>query len=148
MHRPLAFALALAVLLPAQAQYRGPYGNAPAPSRQQAVPYIPRGAYVVRPQVLNRLDTHPFGRDHVVVFVGPNCPQCEEQLRFVHSYASTRVEVLDVTSGYGADLYAVLRVSGLPATVAGSQVLLGADQNGTQQVLGGAGMRENNSSAP
>jgi hypothetical protein len=103
---------------------------------------------VVRPQVLNRVDSQPFARDHVVVFVGPNCPQCEEQLRFVHSYANTRVEVLDITTGYGADLYAALRVSGLPATVAGSQILLGADQNGTQLVLGGAGMRENNSSPP
>jgi hypothetical protein len=150
MYRPFTFVLAFAALLPAYAvaQYRQPHGAVPTPSRAHGVPFAPRGTYVVRPQVLNRLDQLPFARDHVVVFVGPNCPQCEEQLQFVRTYANTRIEVLDISSPYGAQQYAALRVSGLPATVAGTQILLGADQNGTQLVLGGAGMRENNPGAP
>jgi hypothetical protein len=103
---------------------------------------------MVVPQILNRVDNQAFARDHVVVFVGPNCPQCERAVQDARALANCPVEVMDIGTPYAAQLYRALRVSGLPVTVAGSQMLVGAERRSTDAVLGGAGMRENNQTPP
>ena len=120
-----------------------------APHGIPAIPVAPRGPTVIAPQILPRTDQLPFARDRVVVFVGPHCPQCEQAVQLAREAANRPVDVLDITSGgYAAEQYAALRVSGVPATVAGSWILLGVDYNGTRNVLSRAGMRENNPDQP
>jgi len=96
-------------------------------------------------QVVNRSDRLPLARDHVVVFVGPNCRFCDAAVADTRAYANVRVEVVDAGTPYGAQQLAALRTGGtLPTVVANSQVLVGYDRRLLQQLLGGAGMRETN----
>lgn len=99
---------------------------------------------MAQPRILNRTDKLPIGRDHVVVFVGPNCPQCMQAVQDARAIANRPVEVLDIGTPYAAQLHAALGVSGVPVTVAGMQVLVGAERRSTDALLGGAGLRENN----
>lgn len=95
-----------------------------------------------QPHIVVRRDSLPVGRQGVVVFVAAGCRQCLEAVEDARRYAGTNLEVQDVTgSSLAADTYRRLGLPGLPATVAGSQILVGRDPNLVQSVLGGAGMQ-------
>jgi hypothetical protein len=100
------------------------------------------GAGYGQPHIIVRRDNLPVGRQSIVVFVAAGCRQCLEAVEDVRRHAGTTVEVLDVTgNSMAAGVYRQLGLPGLPATVAGSQILVGRDPNLVQSVLGGAGMQ-------
>jgi hypothetical protein len=100
------------------------------------------GAGYGQPHIVVRQDNLPVGRQNIVVFVAAGCEQCMGAVEDARRYAGTNLEVLDVTgNSYAADTYRRLGLPGLPATVAGSQILVGRDPNLVQSVLGGAGMQ-------
>jgi hypothetical protein len=131
----------------------GPYGGGPyGPYDRPGTVIAPGTVQPMTPvygRILNRVDRLPFARDHIVVFVGPNCPLCARAVQDVQTIATGRVEVLDVSTGYGAQQYAAMRLPGpLPAVVVSSQVMVGYDPQLLRSVLGGAGMRDTNPRYP
>lgn len=100
------------------------------------------GAGYGQPHIVVRRDNLPVGRQTVVVFVAAGCSQCLDAVDDVRRVGAAVVEVMDVTSsGMAADTYRRLGLPGLPATVAGSQILVGRDPSLLLSVLGGAGFQ-------
>lgn len=107
----------------------------------QRIAHVMPGYVVANPYVMNRTDALPLARNSVVVFVGPNCPFCLDAVTDARKYAGVGVEVLDVSSSSVArDAFALTRAPALPATMAGSQILIGRDETLLRNLLGGAGM--------
>lgn len=149
IHRASAAALAGAAALTACADYGGapPYGPTyhprpgapmPDPGGQIVLP----GMYTGPAYLYDRIDRTPLAADRVVVFVGPGCRQCEQAVQAARTIASVPVEVLDVSTPFNAQQFARLRVNGIPATVAKTQVLVGFAPHLMHKLLGGAGMRK------
>ncbi len=103
------------------------------------------GIAVREPYVMNRVDNLPLARQQVVVFVGANCRECFDAVDDVRRYATVPVEVMDVSSsGWARDAFAVTRATGLPATMAGSQILVGRQPIMLRAMIGAAGMESSN----
>lgn len=103
------------------------------------------GTQVTQPYVMNRVDTLPLAQLSVVVFVGPNCADCAAAVADARGVAATQVEVLDVSgSATAREAFALTRATGLPATMAGTQILVGRQPTMLQSMVGGAGMGQSN----
>lgn len=149
VHRITAAAVAGAAALTACADYGGapPYGptyhprpGAPMPNPAGGI--VLPGMYSGPAYLYNRVDRMPLASDRVVVFVGPHCRQCEQAVQAARTIASVPVEVLDVSVPFNAEQFSRLRVQGIPATVAKTQVLVGFAPHLMHNLLGGAGMRK------
>ena len=99
------------------------------------------GTRVTQPFVMNRVDTLPLAQLSVVVFVSPNCADCAAAVADARGVAATQVEVMDITSSATArEAFALTRATGLPATMAGTQILVGRQPTMLQSMVGAAGM--------
>ena len=83
--------------------------------------------------------------DFMVVFVGPNCADCAAAVADARSVAAAQVEVLDISgSATAREAFALTRATGLPATMAGTQILVGRQPTMLQSMVGAAGMGQSN----
>jgi hypothetical protein len=102
---------------------------------------LPGGVVNTGAYVLDRRDNLPVGRNNVVVFVGAGCPLCLGAVEDAKAVSVAGVEVMDVSAGGMArDAFNMLGLPAVPATVAGSQMLVGRDVNLARAVAARAGM--------
>jgi len=111
------------------------------PQQQPGAVILPGGVVNTGAYVLDRRDNLPVARNNVVVFVGGGCPQCPGAVEDAKTVAVAGVEVLDVSAGGMArDTFHALGLNAIPATVAGSQMVVGRDINLARAVAARAGM--------
>ncbi|WP_298932518.1 hypothetical protein [uncultured Ramlibacter sp.] len=110
---------------------------------------LPGGVVNTGAYILDRRDNLPLGRNNVVVFVGSGCPLCLGAVEDVRAGAVAGMEVMDVSAGGMArDAFNMLGLPAVPATVAGSQMLVGRDPLQLHGVLGRAGLWAPKSNGP
>ncbi|MBX3585727.1 MAG: hypothetical protein KF796_03700 [Ramlibacter sp.] len=150
MNRKPLLALVTALGMMASAAQAGPVEDAfgefiarlkSAGQRINAVVPGLLGQRVAEPYVMNRVDNLPLARLSVVVFVSSNCPDCLAAVQDARAVTAVNVEVMDVSSsGLAREAFAMTHASGLPATMAGTQILVGRQPTMLASMLGAAGM--------